>query len=87
MTLTHAMRNWKVFKKSIIEHYFYKILVDGKFSGAVYVHENPDKLHMKLHTIYVLPEYQILVWLKKQLNMLKKYIIVPWNGFWKLLMI
>jgi len=24
-------------QKSIIEHYFYKILVDGKFSGAVYV--------------------------------------------------
>jgi GNAT superfamily N-acetyltransferase len=45
-------------QKSIIEHYFYKILVDEKFSGAIYVHENPDDLHFKLHTIYILPEYQ-----------------------------
>jgi len=62
-------------------------LVDGKFSGAVYVHENPDKLHMKLHTIYVLPEYQNLGVAQKAIEYVKKYIIVPWNGFWKLLMI
>jgi len=59
-------------QKSIIEHYFYKILVDGKFSGAVYVHENPDKLHMKLHTIYVLPEYQNLGVAQKAIEYVEK---------------
>jgi GNAT superfamily N-acetyltransferase len=43
---------------SILNHYFYKILLNERFVGAIFVHENPDKLHFKLHTIYVLPEYQ-----------------------------
>ncbi|NLL05728.1 MAG: GNAT family N-acetyltransferase [Clostridiaceae bacterium] len=47
-------------QKSIVEYYFYKIFADEKFSGAIYVHENPDDIHFKLHTIYVLPEYQNL---------------------------
>jgi len=74
-------------QKSIIEHYFYKILVDGKFSGAVYVHENPDKLHMKLHTIYVLPEYQNLGVAQKAIEYVEKIHNCAVEWVWKLLMI
>jgi ribosomal protein S18 acetylase RimI-like enzyme len=45
-------------KNSILNHYFYKILLNGNFVGAIFVHENPDQLHFKLHTFYILPEYQ-----------------------------
>jgi len=31
---------------------------DDKFAGAIYVHENPDIQHFKLHTVFILPEYQ-----------------------------
>jgi len=42
----------------IKNHYFYKIIVNDIFVGAIFIHENPDSFHLKLHTVYVLPEYQ-----------------------------
>lgn len=59
-------------QKSIAEHYFYKILVGDEFSGAVYVHKNPDELHFKLHTIYVLPKYQNLGIAQKAIEYVEK---------------
>lgn len=45
--------------KSIFENDFlYKIIYEEKLVGAIYVHENPDPFHMKLHGIFVEPEYQ-----------------------------
>ncbi|MDP4147229.1 MAG: GNAT family N-acetyltransferase [Bacillota bacterium] len=45
-------------QNKIMNKYFYKILLKGTFVGAIFVHENPDKEHLKLHTLYILPEYQ-----------------------------
>lgn len=45
--------------KWILENeHLYRIQYDGKPVGAVYVHEEQDKYHMKLHGIFVVPEYQ-----------------------------
>lgn len=45
--------------KGIFEsEYLYKILYEGKLVGAIYVQENPDKYNMKLHGIFIIPEYQ-----------------------------
>jgi len=45
--------------KNIFENEFlYKIIYEEKLVGAIYVHESPDPYHMKLHGIYVEPEYQ-----------------------------
>jgi len=40
------------------KEYLYKILSEGEFVGAIYVHDNPDKYHMKLRGIFIIPEYQ-----------------------------
>ncbi len=45
-------------QNSIINHYFYKIFYDRTFAGGIYVHENPDPKHFKLHTLFILPELQ-----------------------------
>lgn len=39
------------------EH-LYKVLYEDRLIGAIYVSKNPDKFHMKLHGIYVIPEFQ-----------------------------
>lgn len=68
-------------QKNIVEHYFYKILADGKFAGAVFVHKNPDLLHFKLHPIYVLPEYQNLGIAQKAIQCVEKIHsnVVEWE--------
>lgn len=44
---------------NILEHDFlYKIICDENIVGAIYVSENPDQYHMKLHGIFIEPEYQ-----------------------------
>ena len=45
-------------KDDIANHFFYKAILDSRLVGAIYVHENPDSQHFKLHTVFVLPEYQ-----------------------------
>lgn len=45
--------------RHIMENAFlYKILDDGVFVGAIYVCDNPDSRHMKLHGIFIDPDYQ-----------------------------
>lgn len=45
-------------QRAIENEYFYVILADGEFAGALMIEKDPDRQHLKLHTIYVLPEFQ-----------------------------
>ncbi len=44
-------------QKAIEREYFYKILADGTFAGAMMI-EKEGELHLKLHTLYVKPDMQ-----------------------------
>ncbi len=43
-------------QKAITDEYFYMIFADGEFAGALMIEKDPDPLHLKLHTLYVLPD-------------------------------
>ncbi|HYE80955.1 MAG TPA: GNAT family N-acetyltransferase [Clostridia bacterium] len=59
-------------RNSIMNQFFYKILADDKFAGAIYVHENPDAQHFKLHTVFILPEYQGLGLCQKAIDYIEE---------------
>ncbi|MDP4094739.1 MAG: GNAT family N-acetyltransferase [Bacillota bacterium] len=45
--------------KRILENeYLYKIMYGDEPAGAIYVRQNPDKYNMRLHCIFIIPEYQ-----------------------------
>lgn len=44
--------------KAIENEYFYIILAGEAFAGALMIEKAPDPLHLKLHTVYVLPAFQ-----------------------------
>lgn len=45
-------------KDAIEQEYFYVILADGEFAGALMIEKNPDEKRLKLHTVYVKPALQ-----------------------------
>jgi GNAT superfamily N-acetyltransferase len=45
-------------QRAIENEYFYKILADGAFAGALFLEREPDRQRLKLHTLYVLPVLQ-----------------------------
>lgn len=45
-------------QKAICDEYFYMILADGAFAGALLIKEERGGERLKLHTVYVLPELQ-----------------------------